>query len=288
MTLPNFLIIGAQKAGTTWLAYRLRQHPDVFMPPREVHFFDNAGNFEKGLAWYESHFEDARGKRVIGEKTPEYSWVGGRGPGHLPEVHRNIHAVLPEVRLIMVLRNPVDRAISHLTHLIRAGQLGPMERVDDLLVGRRRQLVTDIGVIDRGRYVNQIAAFRELFDPRQMLILVHEEDVEAQPRVGLAKVCRFLGIDSSIPVPTLDRKRNAADRTRLRLILDYYVPPLRPQTWRLDRWLKPWKGSPSENAMRELYRIYAEDNARLFELLGRKAPASWAPGAKPGMAAAEA
>ncbi|MGH7629885.1 MAG: sulfotransferase family protein, partial [Gemmatimonadales bacterium] len=190
MALPNFLIIiGAQKAGTTWLAYQLRQHPDVFMPSREVHFFDSAGNFEKGLAWYEGHFEDARGKRVIGEKTPEYCWVGGRGPGHLPEVHRNIHAALPEVRLIMILRNPVDRAVSHLTHLIRAGQVGPLERVDDLLVGRRRQLVTDIGVIDRGRYVYQIAAFRELFDPRQLLVLVYEEDGSRAapdgPREGL-------------------------------------------------------------------------------------------------------
>lgn len=186
----------------------------------------------------------------------------------------------------MIVRDPVDRAISHLTHLIRAGQIGPLERIDDLLVGPRRHLVSDIGVIDRGRYVHQIAAFRELFDPRQMLVLVYEEDVVAQPQTGLAKVCRFLGIDSSIPVPALDRKRNAADRTRLRLLLDYYVPPLRPFTWRLDRWFEPWKGAPSENATRELYRIFAEDNAKLFALLGRAAPPSWSPGTK-AVAAAE-
>jgi len=287
MTLPNFLIIGAQKSGTTWLAYQLRQHAEVFMPPREVHFFDVASNFEKGLAWYESHFEDAGSRPAIGEKTPEYMWVGGRGPGHLPTVHRNIHAALPEARLVMILRNPVDRAISHVNHLIRAGQLGPMERIDDLLVGRRRHLVADIGVIDRGRYVDQIAAFRELFDPRRMLILIYEEDVVSHPGEGLAKVAQFLGIESTSPVLPLTRRRNAADRTRARLLLDYYVPWLRPHSWRLDRWFKPWKGYPGEAAIRELHGIYAADNARLFELLGREPPTSWSPDAQRDMAGDE-
>ncbi len=281
MALPNFLIIGAQKSGTTWLAYRLRQHPDAWMPPREVHFFDNASNLAKGLAWYESHFAAASDRPAIGEKTPEYSWVGGRGPGHLPDVHRHIHAALPDVRLILILRNPVERAISHVNHLIRAGQLAPTERIDDLLVGRRRERVADIGVIDRGRYAHQIAAFRELFDARQMLVLVYEEDVVASPGDGLAKVSRFLGIASPGPVPASDRRRNSAARTRVSLVLDYYVPLLRAHSWRLDRWFKPWKGSPSESAMRELYRVYAEDNARLFELLGREAPPSWQPGWQP-------
>ena len=280
MTLPDFLIIGAQKAGTTWLAYQLRQHPDVFMPPREVHFFDNANNFVKGLGWYERHFDDASGKRAIGEKTPEYSWVGGRGPNHLPDVHRNVHAVLPDARLILVLRDPVDRAISHLTHLIRAGQVGPLARIDDLLVGPKRHLVADIGLIDRGRYADQISAYRELYDTPQMLILIYEEDVVAQPMRGLATTCRFLGIDTPASVPALDRKRNAADRTRLRLLLDYYVPPLRPFTWRLDRFLTPWRGSPSRQATDELYRLYADDNARLFEMLGRPVPPSWSPGVR--------
>jgi hypothetical protein len=59
------------------------------------------------------------------------------------------------------------------------------------------------------------------------------------------------------------------------------MPPLRPYTWRLDRWLTPWKGAPSEHATRELHRVYAEDNAKLFELLGREIPPSWSPGTRP-------
>jgi hypothetical protein len=275
MTLPNFLVIGAQKAGTTWLASQLWHHPDVFMLRPEIHFFDRASNYEKGPGWYERHFEAARGKRAIGEKSPEYMWVGGKGPGHLASVHRNVHATMPDARLIAILRNPVERAISQLNHLIRVQHVAPLERIDDLLVGGRQHLVADSGVLDRGRYVHQLAAYRELFDPRQMLVLIYEEDVREQPREGLAKVCHFLGIDPSFEFPTLKERLNAADRCRLRLVLDYYVPGARRCTAPLDRWLKPWKGAPSQAATRELYGLYAEDNARLFELLGRETPASW-------------
>ena len=77
--LPNLLIIGAQKCGTTWLARMLGQHPDVFMAEEEIHFFDRAHNFARGTAWYESHFAAAAGQSAVGEKTPDYLWAEGRG-----------------------------------------------------------------------------------------------------------------------------------------------------------------------------------------------------------------
>ena len=159
MTLPTFLIIGTQKGGTTWLASQLWHHPDVFQLRREVHYFDRAVNHAKGLGWYERHFDSARGQRAIGEKTPEYLWVGGHGSGHLPAVHEHVHAALPHARLIAILRNPVERAISQLNHLVRVQHVSPFERIDDLFIGSRQHLVADSGLLDRGRYVHQLRAY---------------------------------------------------------------------------------------------------------------------------------
>ena len=72
-TTPDFIIIGAQKSGTTWLVDMLRDHEGVFIPRDEVHFFN--GHFDKGIDWYASHFNEASKNQCIGEKTPDY--LGG-------------------------------------------------------------------------------------------------------------------------------------------------------------------------------------------------------------------
>lgn len=104
--LPNFLIVGAARAGTTSLYYYLKQHPDVFMSPKkEIDFFDVDKNFEKGLDWYERYFEGYTGQKAIGEASPLYMY--------LEKVPKRIAKVIPDVKLIFILRNPVDRAYSH-------------------------------------------------------------------------------------------------------------------------------------------------------------------------------
>ena len=103
MAKPTFLIIGAAKAGTTGLFKYLQQHPEVFISPKkEIHYFD--ANHDKGDEWYLDHF-DQSDKKVLGEASPIYYFY----PGTL----ELIHAFDPTLRLIFLLRNPVDRAISH-------------------------------------------------------------------------------------------------------------------------------------------------------------------------------
>jgi hypothetical protein len=104
LPLPHFLGIGAQKAGTTWLHANLRRHPDVFVAdPKELHHFDET--FHRGLRFYAGHFTPGR-HQVRGEITPAY--------GILPvERIRFIRTVMPEVKLIFLMRNPIDRAWSH-------------------------------------------------------------------------------------------------------------------------------------------------------------------------------
>lgn len=270
MTQPTFLIIGAQKAGTTWLAQMLRHHPDVYMSQTEIHFFDKQYNFIKSMEWYKGHFDNAAGEHAIGEKTPDYLWANGNGvEGHLPDVHRNIHKYLPDVKLILLLRNPVDRAISSVNHIIRSRRISPLHKIDDLLLGKKRHLVEGHGVIAKGMYYSQIKAYLEYFDRNQILVLFFEECLMENTSLGLKSVCEFLGVNPSFIFRNDTKKVNADPRSRLRLALDYYLPFMEKHTHIIDRYL-PSSSRPSKSTISRLYRLYAEENERLFELIGAR------------------
>lgn len=274
--LPNFLIIGAQKAGTTWLANQLRQHPDVFMCPNEIHFFDKSYNYEKGASWYTEHFRGAKSQKAVGEKTPDYLWANGEGvEGHLSTVHCHIHELLPDVRLIVVLRNPVNRAVSAVNHIIGSGRVPPQYSADQLLVGRYKHLVQGHGVLAYGRYHEQIQAFLTLFKREQLLVLIFEEDVIESPAQGLQKVCRFLEIDPNFSFAAQTEKKNAYAYSWLRLYTNYYLPFLRSLTRPLDWFLPSHKTQPGPNTLAQLVDYYQKPNQELFAFLEREMPASW-------------
>ena len=102
---PDFLGIGAQKAGTTWLYENLRKHPELFLPEKkELHFFDR--HFYKSINWYYKHFLDADTLKTKGEITPSYSILS-------EEKIKFIYKMNPKLRIILLLRNPAERAWSH-------------------------------------------------------------------------------------------------------------------------------------------------------------------------------
>ena len=110
MKLPNFLIIGAQRCGTTTLYNQLVSHPDISpATTKELHYFDI--NFSKGIQWYKEQFND---ERIIGEASPYYIFH--------PLCPKRIFDIIPEVKIIVLLRNPVERAYSHYWHEIRLGK----------------------------------------------------------------------------------------------------------------------------------------------------------------------
>jgi hypothetical protein len=270
MTLPNFLIIGAQKAGTSWLAANLRQHPEVFMPAKEIHFFDKDENFRRGIDWYQSYFHSAGEATAIGEKTPDYLWANGKGAeGHLPNVHQNVHGVMNDARLIILVRNPVNRAISAVNHIIRSGRVSPFLNINDLLLGEQRHLMDAHGVIDYGFYYRQIMAYREFFPPDQLLILVYEEDVVKDPASGLRQSCEFLHIDPEFSFPNKGSRKNAHNASLFGLILRYYLP-LDKRLVRFVDPFKPHKQCPARDTYNRLQDLYRAENGKLFELLGRK------------------
>lgn len=195
MRLPNLMIGGAQKCGTTSLHRLLSSHADVYFPPapaapQEIHFFDIDANFRKGLGWYAELFSGQRGEAFVGQTSPLYLY--------LPQVPARIHAALPDARLVFILRNPVDRAYSHYWHEVRYGWEslpfdaaldGEAERIAQGFDARRHY-----SYVDRGRYAVQLRHFEEHFSRSQILLLRHD-DLKA----NLDSVCRqlaeFLAID---------------------------------------------------------------------------------------------
>lgn len=187
--LPTFLVIGAEKAGTTWIYNQLRRHPDVFMPSvKELHLFNRKGsNLEtsatlenKDLDWYEYHFRSAENESAVGEATPMYLCD--------PSAPTQIYQQIPDVKLIACLRYPTDRAYSH--YWMARGK--EHTNLDFEQVVRRR----DARFIERGRYGQQLERYLSFFDRDQLLILIHEE-VFSDPSQSLTRVCSFLGVDNT-------------------------------------------------------------------------------------------
>jgi len=277
MPAPDFLIIGAQKAGSTWLSHNLGRHPDVFLPEPEIHFFDKVDRFRQGQVWYESHFEDSHPRQRIGEKTPDYLWTTSDGAeGHRAGVHQRIHTAYPNVRFIVTLRNPVDRALSALNHLMRTGRLSPLHDAEELLLGKKRNLIQGHGVIEKGRYYPQIQAYLDLFDREQFFFVLFEEDIVKTPVDTFRSLCQFLDVDPERgPSPEHLRKKVYASRRSLPgLLLQYYLGLPRMWMKALDRALPSYRASLSPEDRRRLHVRYESENHRLFSFLDRT-PSVW-------------
>ncbi len=273
MTLPNFLIIGAQKAGTTWLAYQLERHPEIYLPKEEIHYFDKGFNYSKGLNWYEKHFESVTVEKAIGEKTPEYLWANGRGwEDHISHVHKNLAETLPNARLIITLRNPVDRAISAINHIIRSQRISPLHDINELLVGKKQHLVEGYGVIQKGMYYEQLLEYQRLYPEEQTLILIFEEMINS-PRITLEKVCDFLEVSKNEALVRENKEINKSKFSRTKLAIDYHFPFLRKITNRYSHLFSSRKIQPSQATIRILKQKYEEPNQKLFDLLKQRIPA---------------
>ena len=272
---PNFLIIGAQKAGSSWLARRLSQHPQIYVHPKEIHYFDKARNFARGPDWYLSHFDTAGAAKAIGEKTPEYFWPNGAGcEGHLPDVHRNIANLLPNAKLILVLRDPVTRAISAARHLIVSGRVSPFVSITNLLCGTASQTGRHHGLIEYGYYADHLRAFYEYFEQDNIHVLLFEEDIIESPTQALDRICVFLKVNRGYRFAGLNSMENEMRTTRIALLLRFYAPPLYRRIGHLaKRKLPPFPGNfrPTINpdCAERLARHFEDRNEDLFNLLGR-------------------
>jgi hypothetical protein len=250
---PTFLIIGAAKSGTTSLHETLVRHPALGASlDKEPRYFDV--NYGRGRGWYRAQFP-LRSYRLrtrlrfgvepaVGEATPYYLFH--------PHVPSRVRRDYPEMKLIAVLRDPIERAYSHYQHQVRIGR---EQRSFEQAVAEEAELIgpelermladqtyeSDVyrrySYVSRGLYAEQLERWLARF-PAQQLLVLSSEDLFARPADTLAEICRFLGI------PAVERVALRADR-------HFGYAELSPRT------------------RKELADGFAEPNRRLCALLGR-------------------
>lgn len=180
----DFMIVGAMKCGTSSLARALAAHPGVcFSRPKEPQFFNRVTAWRQALPRYHALFAPRPGQ-LLGEGSVQYTWF----PEYLGTPQR-LHEYNPALRLIYLMRHPVERVVSHYAHeLVRGRVKGPPEAV----------VLRDPAYVNRSRYAVQIRPYLERFPREQVLLLVFEEMVAA-PRETLETVLRFLGLPPDPP-----------------------------------------------------------------------------------------
>lgn len=234
-SMPHFVIIGTQKGGTTSLYNLLIRHPLVRSSVlKELHFFDK--HFSEGVEWYRRCFprpEHKEGRETVtGEATPYYMFDAAV-PGRMAEI-------LPEARLVALLRNPVDRAYSHYHHQMRTG--GETLGFEEAIEAEETRLRAERGstaepyagpnhrrfsYLSRGLYAEQLARWSDFVDDGRLLVL-GSEDFFARPGEALDRVLRHLGLPDWDPGDSWGTSKKAsygkiAPATRRRLE-EYFAP----------------------------------------------------------------
>jgi len=278
LTLPTFVVIGAMKAGTVSLRHYLDEHPDVFLGRGgtlgEPNFFVAEDNWPRGRGWYESLFDGAGRAAAIGECSPCYTWAHVyRG---VPE---RMAQVVPEARLVYVVRDPVARMQSMYMHQVSAGR--ERRRAEVALLDER--------YLGPSLYGFQLAAFLDHFDRSQVLVIASEV-LRDRPREALSAVFDHLAVDpAAIDLDQRLQDHRSADKPVPRLHDLTWLPrrqvKLHPR-WRPDqrtglaRLLTTRRARADDSAIpRELRDRLAErltaDLRRFEHLLGHQIPGHW-------------
>ena len=249
--LPDFLIVGAQRAGTTSLHEALAQHPSIGASDwKEVHYFDL--NFGRGQSWYRSHFPTAATARLKRLRTGGFA-AGESSPYYLyhPSVPERAASTVPDARIIVILRDPVSRAYSHYGHEVKRGVEplsfeAALDAEPERLAGEESRLLADplalspahqdFSYVGRGRYAEQIERWLRFF-PREQILIVSSEQLFGDPAAVGAEVQSFVGV------------------------------PVRTQT-SYEHWNRIGQPAMEPHVRDRLTEEFREPNRRLYDLIG--------------------
>ncbi len=253
LPLPTFLIIGAQKCATRWLRFNLGLHPDVYAASSELSFFNNGPRYDDlGVAWYRDQFEGWAGEPVVGEATPGYMFW----KHHPDRCSDRIREVVPTVRLIAILRNPIDRAHSAMIHHIASSGL-PKDSDLLALVEQTPPERDRLGLISGGWYAASLEPYREKFGDQ--LLVVFQDDIDRDPNAFYQRAADHIGATREFVPPELEevrfsyRQRPGIDRDRISALTieqrcklyEYFADDLAKLEKMLGRDLSSWDPNPS-------------------------------------------
>jgi len=228
-SLPDFICIGAQKAGTTWLHSQLSQHPEVYVSKiKELDYFIDPS---KTLAWYKRQFRGANSLQITGELSPNY----------MPRVDpASIAALVPNVKLICMLRNPIDRAFSQWKMARRLGKIPKSQTFVHAFDADARFMRT------RGMYSDLIESFEKYFPLQSQLGVFFFEDIEARPEALVRSIFKYLGVDTEFVPSHLHTKVYASSSSEeiseldRKKVTEFYIPNVAKLEDRLGRDLSSW------------------------------------------------
>ncbi len=288
MTMPNFLIIGAAKAGTTALHEYLQQHPQIYMTPtKETNFFAFEGktlNFQgpgdealqdfsiTDLSTYQAEFQQVTHELARGEACPSYLY--------LPQTASRIKKYIPDTRLIAILRNPVERAYANFLHIVRDDR-EPQSNFALALKDEPTRIANNWEwfwhYIQLGYYGVQLQRYYQIFSPGQIKVYLYE-DLKEKPIALLQDIFRFLEVDDTF-IPDMAIRPNKSGMPKNKILHHFLTKPNPLKTW-----LKPLLPSKirqkiqhqnlitpqiSQEVRQQLINLYREDILQCQDLINR-------------------
>lgn len=196
VSVITFLMVGCQRCGTTWTAAAIRDHPEVYLPSKkQSYFFDR--NYDKGIDWYLSRFDEVGSEHVaVGEIATGYC---------LPHAVPRMAKHFPDIKLLMVMRNPTDRAYSNYQS----------RKVEEHWSSFAEAIESETELLERGQYIDQIEALLEHYDDEQLLLLLYD-DLHTDDIMYLKTILRFIGVDPDMESKLIGQRKNAAVFPNLR------------------------------------------------------------------------
>jgi hypothetical protein len=241
------VVIGAMKCGTSSLHHYLRSHPQISMSRlKELNFFVEEKNWSRGFDWYRSRFDDDL--PVWGESSPNYS----KHPlfAGVPE---RMHAALPDATLVYVMRDPIERIVSHYVHNVSNGR--ETRELDEALADPE-----DNNYVTTSRYHHQLQRFLKHYD-RSRLLLCELGELSRQPLEVVRRICEAVGVEPELDAGALGRVYHRTSRKRRPNALARKVEKL-PGGWAMRHVLPPLFTTPLEKP-----RLDPELRGRLAEIL---------------------
>jgi hypothetical protein len=267
--LPNLVVIGAQKCGTSGLHYQLGLHPEIWMSrPKELNFFIEERNWARGVDWYRACF-DARA-RVRGESSPNYTAY----PQHLG-VPERMRSLIGDAKLVYVVRDPLDRIAAHWVH-----NYAKRREKGDLSATLTH---ANTSYVVRSEYHMQLQRFLAHY-PLDRILVLEQEELRTQPVETLRRVFEFAGVDPGFTHPQIGKERHQTSRkmraSRLAVRLERMSRSRPGRLMPKNLWLAideklPMRRSIERPDVRaalgpEVLQVLREDAERLRELTGRR------------------
>ncbi len=225
--LPDFFVVGAQKAGSTYLLECLNDHPQIFMPEQEVAFFEDSLYAEDRIEDFEKYFEAAKPGQVLGVKRPNLL-------GH-PECPERLQRHMPDLKIVAILRHPIERAVSGYFHYMKTGLLpiAPVEiGMRRILRGEYKEFPRAQDVLEFGLYGKQLRHYEEYF-PRKNILVMLLEDMKLDAQGQLAQLYAFLGVATDFHPASFNSRPMKAPYSIARLRL-WDVIDRHTRTWSPD------------------------------------------------------